>query len=305
MSLMLRKKSWRNMNLAEIIAELEYYTGTFPRLALEKAIEEKEAITPYLLGTLLKFNNNLEELEEDSSYMLHIYSLFLLAQFRETQAYPLIIEFFSAPGEICHNVTGEVITEYLNRILASVSGGNIEPIKQVIENPDIEEYVRGAALQSLVVLVAQEVISREEVIQYFEELFSNKLKQDNSLIWSYLVANASQLYPLELKGHIDQAYQEGRVDEFFIEQEEVNDYLNLGLEACLKELRANSHYFWIEDTISELEKWAIFKEKQPSRQSPITFSRPDEDSQKKATNQSNKKKKVQKESRRKNRPKKK
>lgn len=246
------------MNLEEIIAELEYHTGTFPRLALEKAIEEREAITPLLLGTLEKFKNNWEELEEDSSYMLHIYSLFLLAQFREAQAYPLIIEFFSTPGEICHPVNGEIVTEYLNRILASVSEGNIELIKQLIENPDRDEFVRGAALQSLLILVAREVISREEVIQYFEELFSNKLKKNNSFIWSYLVASASQLYPLELKEHIDQAYQEDLVDEFFIEPSEVNDYLKLGLEACLKELRENSHYFWIEDTISELEKWAIF-----------------------------------------------
>jgi hypothetical protein len=36
------------MELTEIIAELENYTGTFPRLALEGAIAEQEAITPIL-----------------------------------------------------------------------------------------------------------------------------------------------------------------------------------------------------------------------------------------------------------------
>jgi hypothetical protein len=295
------------MNLEEIISELEYHTGTFPRLALEKAIEEKEAITPLLLGTLEKFKNNLEELEEDSSYMLHIYSLFLLAQFRETKAYPLIIEFFSAPGEICLDVTGDVVTEYLGRILASVSGGNIDLIKQLIENPESNEFVRGAALHSLLVLVVQEVIPREEVIQYFEELFSNKFKKENSYIWSDLIVNATRLYPLELKEHIDRAYQSGLVDQFFISQKDVNYYLKIGLEACLKELRESPRYFWIEDTISEMEKWAAFQEKKTSPQPTPTSPLPEgfETSRKKATTHSKKKKKAQKESRRKNRPKKK
>jgi hypothetical protein len=295
------------MNLEEILAELEYNTGTFPRLALERAIEEREAITPLLLAILEKYKDNLEELDEDSSYMLHIYSLFLLAQFRETKAYPLIIEFFSAPGEISLDVTGDVVTEYLGRILASVSGGNIEPLKQLIENPESNEFVRGAALDSLLVLVVQEVIPREQVIQYFEELFSSKFKRENSYIWSDLVVNASRLYPLELKEHIDQAYQSGLVDQFFISQKDVNYYLKIGLEACLKRLLENPHYFWIEDTISEMKTWACFREKETIPKPTTTFTLPEEFETpgKKATSQSKNKKKAQKESRRKNRPKKK
>lgn len=295
------------MNLEEIISDLEYHTGTFPRLALEKAIEERESITPLLLATLEKFKNNLEELEEDSSYTLHIYALFLLAQFRETRAYPLIVEFFSAPGEISLDVTGDVVTEYLGRILASVSGGNIEPLKQLIENPESNEFVRGAALHSLLVLVIQEVIPREQVIQYFEELFSSKLQRENSYIWSDLIVNATRLYPLELKEHIDRAYQSGLADEFFISQKDVNYYLKIGREACLKRLREDPSYFWIEDTISEMENWAAFQQKKTSSKPTTTSPLPEgfEPSQKKATTQSKKKKKAQKESRRKNRPKKK
>ncbi len=67
----------------------------------------------------------------------------------------------------------DVVTGDLGRILASVSEGNIEPIKEIIENQKINEYVRSAALEALLVLVAQAVISREQVIQYYAELFSN------------------------------------------------------------------------------------------------------------------------------------
>ena len=57
--------------------------------------------------------------------MAHIYAMFLLAQFREKRAYPLIVDFFSAPGDIAAEATGDVVTEYLSRILASVCGGDV------------------------------------------------------------------------------------------------------------------------------------------------------------------------------------
>jgi Protein of unknown function (DUF1186) len=99
------------MELAEIIAELENYNGTFPRLALERAIAEREAITPILLATLEEWKSKLEELSERPNYFLHMYAMYLLAQFRESQAYQPIVEFFSVPGEISMDVTGDLVTE--------------------------------------------------------------------------------------------------------------------------------------------------------------------------------------------------
>ena len=40
------------MEVKEILSELENNTGKFPREALERAIESKEEITPFLLDTL-------------------------------------------------------------------------------------------------------------------------------------------------------------------------------------------------------------------------------------------------------------
>jgi hypothetical protein len=50
------------MQLEEILSALENNTGTFPRLAIERAIEEREAITPLLLAILAECNKNLEEI---------------------------------------------------------------------------------------------------------------------------------------------------------------------------------------------------------------------------------------------------
>lgn len=302
------------MELVEIIAELENYRGKFPRQALTEAIENREAITPLLLATLEKWQDNLEELLKLPDYFLHIYALFLLAQFKETQAYPLIIEFFSTLGDTPLDVTGDVVTEHLGRILATVSNGNIEPLKQLIENLQVNEYVRGAALHSLMVLVAQRIISRDLVIEYFEELFRARLKKEpNSetepnYFWTDLVVNSARLYPLELKPHIDQAFESDLVDLFFVNYKDIEYYLELGLDATLNQLRDNSHYSLIEDTISELEWWHCFQDDKgkQTRNKPLGLGNLNLSSQKKS-NQSKKKakKKMQKQSRRKNRSKKK
>lgn len=300
------------MELEQILSELENNTGEFPRLALKRAIEEREAITPKLLAILQKYKNNQEELLEQSEYILHIFALYLLAQFREQLAYPLIVEFFSAPGDISLDLTGDVVTEDLGRILASVSDGNIDPIKQLIENQQVNQFVRGAALDSLLVLVAQGIISREQVIQYFEELFSTVLEKKPEYIWTNLVINSSRLCPVELKEHIQKLYEQDWIDRFFINQKDVDYYLEIGTETALTELRENRRYSLIEDTISEMESWACFQPKKPKPNNNISisdkisriaegftpsFNRP--------RSQAKTKMKMQKESRRKNRKKKK
>ena len=296
------------MELTEIIAELENFTGTFPRLALERAISEQEAITPLLLGTVQEWKSKLEELSECPNYFLHIYAMYLLAQFREAQAYQPIVEFFSVPGEISMDVTGDLVTEDLGRILASVCGGDIEPIQQLIEDRQANEYVRSSALRSLMILVVQGAIDREVVIKYFEELFSTRLEREYSFIWTKLVTESAVLAPLQLKQQIDRAFDEDLVESFFFGQKDVDYYINLGQEASLNELRDRKHYTSIEDTISEMEWWNCFQEKKHKESTRNTFGIGDLSlSPQKITMPTKKKSqvKMQKQARRKNRSKKK
>lgn len=294
------------MQIEEILSELENTTLKFPVVAIERAREEREAITPRLLSTLEELSNNLEELLEKSDYILHLYAFYLLAEFREPLASPVIIKFFSVPGEIALDLTGDLVTEDLGRILASVNDGNIEPIKQLIENKDVNEYVRGAALKSLLVLVAQDKIPREQVIQYYQELFSNLGGEEDYYIWTILVINSAELCAVELNEEINRVFEEDLVDQFFIDQEDVNDSFQQGREVALNKLRENPRYSFIKDAISEMKDWTCFRPTESRKEQSTTvfvyregasFS-----SSKKGKNQA--KKKMQKQSRRKNRSKK-
>ncbi|WP_322746143.1 DUF1186 domain-containing protein [Nostoc sp. LEGE 06077] len=215
------------------------------------------------------------------------------------------MKFFSVPGDVALDVTGDIVTEDLGRIIACVSGSNIEPIKQLIENSKANEYVRSAALEALLVLIAQEGISREQVIQYYAKLFSTLDKEDY-YIQTALVTNSAQLCAVELQEQIDRAFEEESVDLFFIDKEEVSTYLVVETEEALNRLRKNPKYSFIKDVVSEMENWSCFQpqDKHPSYNIfiPEGFSL---GTSKKSKIKDKNKKKMQKQSRRKNRSKKK
>lgn len=152
------------MRIETVLEALEYNTGRFPREALEAAIARRQEITPHLLAIVEECTSSIDRLVTDETYMGHIYAFYLLAQFREQRAYPVIVDFFSIPGDVVVDVTGDSVTEDLGRILASVSGGDREPMEFLVENPETNEYVRLAAMTGMLCLFVEGVTPREELI---------------------------------------------------------------------------------------------------------------------------------------------
>ena len=247
------------MDVEEILTELKCNRGTFPRKALESAVANRDAMIPELLAVLERAAGNIEDLLAQPEYMLHIYAMFLLAQFREPLAYPLIAQFFSAPGEVVHDATGDVVTEDLPRILASVANGDISLIRSLIENENVNGYVRDAALRALVTLVACGETPREEVIAYFHELFNGRIIRKYSQVWNGLVSCSSDLYPEELYRDIEQCYEDDLVDSFFITIENVKDVLGQGKEHALDKLKNDRSYSLVTDTVRDMEWWTCFQ----------------------------------------------
>jgi len=123
-----------NLTVAEILEQLELNRGSFPREAVEAAVERRKEITPELLRILDEAADRPEELVAREAYLAHIFAFYLLAQFREPAAYPRIIRFFRLPGKLALDATGELATEGLDRILASVAHGDAAPIRRLIED---------------------------------------------------------------------------------------------------------------------------------------------------------------------------
>lgn len=247
------------MEIKEILEKIKYYHNRiFPKPALIEAIKKKEEITPYLLEIISSASRNIHHLEP--TYVAHIYAMYLLAQFREPKAYPIIVDFFSHPGEISLDTTGDVVTEDLQRILPAVCNGDISLIKQMIENPKLNEFVRDAGLKSLVTLVAVLEKSRDEILDYFYTLFRSKLEKEHSFVWSSLVGCCLDLYPTkEIHKEIRKAYKLNLIDTFVVGPlEEIEAEIREGEKVALARLRDDHHHTLITDVIREMELWDCF-----------------------------------------------
>lgn len=163
------------------------------------------------------------------------------------------------------SLLGDMVTEGLPNILASIYDGDVDLLHKIIENEEINGYIRGSALNTLVVLAARRRIEREEVVEYFRELFNGGLEREYSHVWNALVGCSNYLYPEEVIRDIKQAYNEELVDPGYIEFEEIKNQLAQNKEIVLAELYNNRNYKLIDDTIQELECWACFKKENKRR----------------------------------------
>jgi hypothetical protein len=245
------------LEIETIRQELAYYSGSFPADAVRAASAQREDITPLLLEALKTIADDPGVMERDPDFMLPTYAMYLLAQFREQAAYPLLVKFFSTPGDLCLDTTGDLVTEDLARILASVAHNEVEPIQRMIEDRAVNEYVRSACLRALTILVLEEKRPREQIVEYFHGLFHGELARDSEFICAALVSASRDLYPQELLPEIEQAYAAGLVDTFHIRLESVRDSLALGKDETLRRSRELQRGL-IEDTVAEMSWWAAF-----------------------------------------------
>jgi hypothetical protein len=244
------------MNLKEILSHLERNEGYFPRAAVQEAIDHRVEIVPALLGVLEDVARDLNPYVGGGRF-IHIYAMYLLAQFREGRACPLLVQIFSTPGELPMDLAGDVVTEDLGRILASVSDGDVGGMTSLVENEQANGYVRSAAMKGLLTLVACGQRSRDEVMAYFKSLFQ-KFDRKPSHAWTALVRSCTELFPEEVVGEIRQAYEDELAEPFFIGWEDVEEALARGKETVSGELKGG--YSLIADVADELGWWACFGE---------------------------------------------
>jgi len=241
------------MTIPEILKELEPYTGRFPMDAMRAAVEQREVITPELLRVLESVAEDAVSYAERKDYMLHLFALYLLAQFREKRAYAPIIKMFSAPGETPFDLFGDTVTEGLSRILASVYDGNPAPLRGLVGSDEVNEYVRSAALDAFLVLEHTGQMPRAEVVEYFRRLFHGKLQRTQSYAWDGFVCAVADLPAPELLEDVRQAYADGLVDDTVADLEGIER----DMMAAPKPWRRDRKRI-ITDAIAEMEWWSSF-----------------------------------------------
>jgi uncharacterized protein DUF1186/SEC-C motif-containing protein len=251
----------RDMELQQILTSLDRNAGRYEREAVSAAIACRDEIIPALLAVLEDVARDPEPFLHDEDRIIHIYAMYLLAQFQETRAYPLLVNIFSAPGEFAFELVGDTVTEGLGRILASVSGGDASGMAALIENEDANEYVRAAAMGGLLTLCACGSLTRDELMAYFSSLF-HKLQRTPGFAWDELANSCADLCPIEVMEDLRQAFETDLIDPRFIAWDDIEDALAVGKEQAMAKLQ--SKYRLVSDVHDEMSWWHCFNEEQRS-----------------------------------------
>lgn len=254
------------MDIQEILDALTYNKHSFPEKALEAATENFEDIKPHLLAVLENDETAWQEiLEAENDYCLHLFALYLLAQFREARAYPLITELVTLPSDTLNYLLGDAITEGLPRMFASVAHGDPARLYELIENPQVDVWVRGSAIDGLVTMINCGELARDTAASYFKELFTAKLEHDPEIdvVWSGLVGACCDIYPEEFYEDIKQCFEEDLMDPFLYDLADVEQVIKEGQDVAQERLKNNVHLRLIEDTAEELRHWAYFQPEKP------------------------------------------
>lgn len=163
---------------------------------------------------------------------------------------------------------GELIIADGSRILASVCGGDLAPLRQLVEREDVHHYVRGEAIETMAVLAAWGEKSKDEVVAYYRELFQAKLAQPGDRkVWTALVVCSCYLGAGELLPEIRQAFESDLIDTAVTTLVDVEDAISQRKDELFKQF-ANSQPP-MNDTVREFERWTAFCEREVSVESRV------------------------------------
>ena len=250
------------MNADQILTQLQRNEGHFAKDAVLDAVAHRDGVIPALLSVLRDVANNPEPYASDSRSMILIYAMYLLALFRESLAYPILVQIFSLPGEMPFDLVGDTVTEGLARILASVSNGDISGMTSLIENEQANPYVRSAAIDGLLTLVASGERSRDEIVAYFHHLFQT-LERKPSETWEGLACSSTDIWPGELMDDLCSAWKDGLISSVVIGWDEIEAWHARGKEACMRYVKEKHRL--VTDVVKEMAWWACFeKDRKPA-----------------------------------------
>ncbi len=254
------------MTIEEILPQFKGLEGKFPREAVQEAIAQKEAITPYLLDALAEAAKNPQAVLDRNDFT-YTYAAFLLSQFREPRSFPMIIKLASYDSEMVDMLMSDSITEDLDQWLASTYNGDLGALQQLIENREADEWVRNAGIKAMAMLTAHGMLPRDALMSYYKELLETRLEKDARVERTGVAVQATDLGPAEVYQLLKEGYDDGTIDAWVMPFSWVEAAMEKDPQELLEKYRRENPL--VEDTVKEMRWWASFDDKK-SRSLPMS-----------------------------------
>lgn len=243
-----------------ILAALDEPFAPYQREAVDAAVAQQEAITPFLLERLEAITSDPEGwLAVEDRGPLLLYSLVLLPHFRETRAHSYVLSLAALPGDVAEPLLGDAISELLAMALWRTSGGDITGIQEVAQDRRAYGYGRWAGMEALTQAALLEELDAESIRATLGEwLADDSFAARGDSAWEALMVNLLALHATEHAHLLRRRVREGYIA-WPVQEREIDDTFNRDREAALAEARKWAERRLSDDVHSHLSHWASFQ----------------------------------------------
>jgi hypothetical protein len=157
--------------------------GRLPVEAIHAARECRAVMVPLFLERIERFTSSdrpAADPEADSLFL----AFHLLGEWREKTAYRPLAKFLRSPW--VELALGEGITSTVHRVMAAVFDGDSEPLREIVQDANADEFVRKRSFDAMTMLTMSGDSPHGDMIKFLETCFSELRPQQDCYVWQGL-----------------------------------------------------------------------------------------------------------------------
>ena len=238
------------MDLQQAIKNITYFDNTFPQAEFECISAHRDEAIPVLREAVEKAISDPHGLEEN--YQLHFYALFFLAEFKDREFFPKLIELASLPDDDLEYLIGDAITDGLPHILYNTYNGDIELLKRTTANGAINEFARAGMLDVMGQLYLDGELDEAEWKEFLKERIRSG--EEYSYFYDALQHMVCDCHFVDMLPEVRYLQEHGLVDGMTMG----------GFDSCVDIMFRYSEYKerFCKDSVraEDIKHWAMFKQ---------------------------------------------
>jgi hypothetical protein len=247
------------MTPEEIFTALAAPEG-LPRAAMVAAGERREEMIPVFLDLIHRLRRSNTSSVADDDLAVFLFAYFRLGEWGDPRAYRPLAALLRHNPEFLEQLLGDAITEGTARVMAAVCDGDLNPIIDIIADPDADQFIRGQMIDTLVLIARERTEKAPEVASFLEGFFAAEFWKDER-VWESWAFAVAELGLGHLEPQVVQVYENEWISP---ELSEIADF-----RQALEEKAEPGTSSWfqrsrntgpIESAIEELSRWHCFSD---------------------------------------------
>jgi hypothetical protein len=227
---------------------------TLPLEAVAFGTLYADAIEADIIAVLQRARH--EELD-DPSWRLFFRGIHILGGRRLPAAYRPLVALLREPLDRVQGLLGDAITENLSEILAGLFDGDERPLRELVADRSVGEFVRDAALKALSFMAFERRTDRagfEAFLLHFDE--AKLAGPDDDALWHGWMTAVAVLGITSLEARVRAAFADGRIHSSWCDEDDFDELLRAAIERPEDRTRLeNEQMGYIDDVLEALSKF--------------------------------------------------